>query len=245
MDNIHARNACPPVASAYEGTTLDFEIWFALSTTFLRLNTANTNFSLTRTKNGTPWILKVYASALLEPCIKADVRKKNVVEFVNENENVLSAYAADDSGGTSALAHMASPRGDQQNLGESLPFDQTACSPLSPTHEISSNIDQTESMTIEEPVKNAVLLDPSLAASLDEADVSQQRASTQLERNRRELSPELKFQTFQKSPSFDTFRPRPRSHFSSDAMSVWPLRSIEESRLLQHFVQNLAAWVRL
>lgn len=116
---------------------------------------------------------------------------------------------------------------------------------MSPTHETSSNIDQTESMTFEEPVKNAVRLDPSLAASLDEADISQQRASTQLEQNQRELSPELKFQTFQKSSNFDTFRPRPRSHFSSDAVSVWPLRSIEESRLLQHFVQNLAAWVRL
>ena len=173
----------------------------------------------------------------------ANVRN-NAVEFVNENENVLKAYAADDAGCNFSLAHVVSPTGDQQSPGESLPLDQTACYPLSPTHEASSIIDQTESLTIEKPVKNAVLPDPSLAASLDEADVSQQRASTQLKRNRRELSPELKFQTFQKSPSFDTFRPRPRSHFSSDAMSVWPLRSIEESRLLQHFVQNLAAWVR-
>ena len=166
----------------------------------------------------------------------------NVVEFVNENENVLSAYAADDTGGNSSLAHVASPRGDHQSLGESLPFDQTARYPSSPTHEASSNIDQIEFVNFEEPVKSTVLLEPNLVASPNGSGVSQQRA-TRLERNRRELSPELKFQTFQKSPNFDTFRPRPRPHFSSDAVSVWPLRSIEESRLLQHFVQNLAAWV--
>lgn len=167
------------------------------------------------------------------------------VEFVNENEAVISAYGADDIDGRSSLFHVASPRGDQHRRGENLPPDQRADAPKCPTYEDYSNAGQTEFVSFEEPSKGAVLLEPSLTARFDEPDELQQRVSTQLEQKHREKSPELKFQTFQKIANFDTFRPRPRSHFSSDAMSVWPLRSIEESRLLQHFIQNLAPWVCL
>ena len=167
------------------------------------------------------------------------------MEFVNENEAVFSAYGADDIDGRSSLFHVASPRVDQHRRGENLPPDQRADAPKCPTYEDYSNAGQTEFVNFEEPSKGAVLLEPSLTARFDEPDELQQRVSTQLEQKHREKSPELKFPTFQKITNFDTFRPRPRSHFSSDAMSVWPLRSIEESRLLQHFIQNLAPWVRL
>lgn len=191
-------------------------------------------------------MLRVNSALSLEPCKWADPRN-DVVEFVNENEGVLSAYAAAETNNTSSGVHVPSPRGDQQeqySLEEVLPPEQRAYYPPSPNHQDSSSNDDPDLAYFDAHLQAGVLLDPGLPASLDESDELQQRVSTQLERNRRDKTPELKFPTFGKKPQFDTFRPTPRSHFSSDAMSVWPLRSIEESRLLQHFIQNLASWVR-
>ena len=182
--------------------------------------------------------------ALLQVFTKIDMGDA-LVQFVNENEGVFSAYAADEIDSASFLIHVTSPRGDQHSPGERVPLEQRAYYPSSPNHEKFSDIDQTDLANIEGDLRDNVLLEPSLAATLDEPVKLQQKASTHRERPRREKSPELKFTTFQRIPQFDSFRPRPRSHFASDAMSVWPLRSIEESRLLQHFIQNLAAWVRL
>ncbi|CAF9935383.1 hypothetical protein IMSHALPRED_010209 [Imshaugia aleurites] len=162
----------------------------------------------------------------------------DIVEFVDENEEVASGYSADETDSFSPSAHVASPEEDQLSLGDDLPAQQGAYAPIPPDHEDYSNDGQMDFSGLEGPLQSAALLKP----SLDNSDKLQQRVSTQLEQKRREKSPELKYQTFQKSANFDTFRPRPRSHFSSDAMSVWPLRSIEESRLLQHFIQNLAPW---
>lgn len=180
---------------------------------------------------------EVNVPAFLESKAKTDPRL-DTVEFVNENEGVVSAYRAEEVHSASPLVHMASPREDQHSLGESLPPDQKAYAPTSSNYEDYSNLDRTDFASFE---RSAVLVKP----GLDEPNELQQRASTQLEQKCWEKSPELKFQTFQKSANFDTFRPKPRSHFSSDAMSVWPLRSIEESRLLQHFIQNIAPWVCL
>ena len=182
--------------------------------------------------------------ALLQVFRKTDM-EHDVVQFVNENEGVVSAYAADEIDSTSSLTHVKSPRGDQHSPGERVPLEQRAYYPSSPKLEEFSIMDQTDLANFEGPLRNNVLLETSLAATLDESVEMQQTASPQRERSRREKSPELKFTTFQRIPQFDSFRPRPRSHFASDAMSVWPLRSIEESRLLQHFIQNLASWVRL
>ncbi|CAF9925192.1 MAG: hypothetical protein ALECFALPRED_003083 [Alectoria fallacina] len=161
-------------------------------------------------------------------------------EFVDENEAVVSAYGAEESHTSSSLVNVAPSSGDQHSMGNRLLPDQRVAIHTSPNYEDYNNIDQTDTAKFKEPLKSAVLPE----SSLDEPDEMQQMPSTHLERKRRERSPELKFTTFQKSANFDTFRPLPRSHFSSDAMSVWPLRSIEESRLLMHFVQNLGPWVR-
>lgn len=186
------------------------------------------------------------AALSLEPCKKADPRN-GVVEFVNENEGVLNAYAAAETDNASSGVLVPSPRGDRQeqySLEQVLPPKQSAYYPPSPNHQGSTNNDDPDLTYFDAHLQIAALLDPGLPASLDESDELQQRLPTQLERNCRDKTPELKFPTFGKKPQFDTFRPTPRSHFSSDAMSVWPLRSIEESRLLQHFIQNLASWVR-
>ena len=173
---------------------------------------------------------KVNIPALLQPCTKTDMRL-NVVEFINENEGVLSAYRLDEIDCPSPSGKRA-PSSDDQQI-------RRADDPISPNYEDYSIIGQTAFASFEEPLK------PNLATSNNESGKLQRMQSSRLERKRREKSPELKFQTFQKSPNFDTFRPLPRPFFSSDATSVWPLRSIEESRLMQHFIQNLAAWVRL
>lgn len=186
---------------------------------------------------------KVSTLALLKPCTENN-RRIDVVEFVIENEDVVSTCRAVELESTSTLVREALPREDQHSPGEYSPPGQRLSAPTCKNYEENSNTDVFDSVYVEEPSKGAVLLEPSLAASPDERDESQPRASTQLGRHRRAKSPEPKFQSFQKF-NFDTFRPRPRSHFSSDAMSVWPLRSIEESRLLHHFIQNLAPWVCL
>ena len=163
------------------------------------------------------------------------------MEFVSENEGILSAYAADEIDRSFSLVHVVSPQSDQQSLQEPLFLDQGACSPASLSPEGSRNIDQRKLANLGPP--NTLILDPNLPTHLRETDRYRHRAIAQVDQKRREKSPELKFQTFQGVPKFDAFRPLPRPHFSSDAMSVWPLRSIEESRLLQHFIQNLASWV--
>ena len=167
------------------------------------------------------------------------------MEFVSENERVVSAYAADDINTTSTLIPVASPRGDQRSLGAVLSLDPKACYPSSPNVEQHSSGHKNDLTNIDGPSEDTVLLEPSPAAGPNESDDLQQRPLIQLERNGQGKTAELKFPTFGKTLQFDTFRPIPRSHFSSDALSVWPLRSVEESRLLQHFIQNLAAWVRL
>ena len=168
-----------------------------------------------------------------------------LVEFVNENERVISAYAADEINTTSTLVQLASPRGDQHSLGAGLASDPRACYPSSPNLEEHSSGHMDDLTNLDGPFEDAVLLKPSPSAGPNESDDLQQRPVTQLDRHGRGKTAELKFPTFGKRLQFDTFRPIPRSHFSSDALSVWPLRSIEESRLLQHFMQNLAAWVRV
>ena len=169
---------------------------------------------------------------------KADVRT-HVVEFVSENEGILSAYAVD------GIDRRASPRSDQQSLPGVLSPDQGASFLSYPSHEDSRPVHQIKLADLKEPMANAVTLGPILPTNLHEPDKCRQRPIYQVDQKRREKVPELKFQTFQRIPDFDAFRPLPRLHFSSDAMSDWPLRSIEESRLLQHFIQNLAAWVCL
>ena len=154
---------------------------------------------------------------------------------------MVSAYGADESNTSSPLINVDPSSGDQHPMGNRVPPNQRVAIHTSPNYENYNNVDQTVIANFEEPLKSAALPEP----SLDEPDETQQMPSTHLERKRQEKSPELKFTTFQKSANFDTFRPLPRSHFSSDAMSVWPLRSIEESRLLMHFVQNLGPWVRV
>ena len=165
------------------------------------------------------------------------------MEFVDENEGILNAYAADEIHRSLSLVHVASSRLDQQSLQEVLSLNQGACFPSPPSHEGSKAIDQSKLASLKEPMTNDVNLDLNLPTNTDESDKYRRRVMSQRDQKRRAKSPELKFQTFQRIPNFDAFRPLPRSHFSSDAMSVWPLRSIEESRLLQHFIQYLAAWV--
>ena len=240
MESIHARNANLPVVSAYGDTTSGFEILSAPPAQFRPPSTANMTFSLTSNKNGIFRKSKVREPALLKPCTKTDMRI-GLAEFVDENEAVVSAYGAEESHTSSPLVNVAPSSGDQHSVGNRLPPDQRVAIHTSPNYEDYNNIDQTDTANFKEPLKSAVLPE----SSLDEPDEMQQMPSTHLERKRRERSPELKFTTFQKSANFDTFRPLPRSHFSSDAMSVWPLRSIEESRLLMHFVQNLGPWVRV
>ena len=167
------------------------------------------------------------------------------MEFVNENERVVSAYAADEVNTPSTLVHVASPRGTQHILEAATSPNPRACYPSSPNVEESSSGHKNDLTDFDGPFEAAVLLDPIPSAGPDESDDLQQRRSVRLERKSQSKTAELKFPTFGKKLQFDTFRPIPRSHFSSDALSVWPLRSIEESRLLQHFIQNLAAWVRL
>lgn len=181
---------------------------------------------------------KVNVPALLQPCTKTNMRL-NVVKFINENEGILSAYRADEIDCASPPINRASSSNDQKIRRIKLSPGQRADGPISPNYEEYSIIGQTAFASFEEPLK------PNLATSNNESGRLQRMQSSHLERKRREKSPELKFQTFQKSPNFDTFRPLPRPFFSSDATSVWPLRSIEESRLMQHFIQNLSAWVRL
>ena len=178
-------------------------------------------------------------------CIHKLIREIYLVEFVNENERVISAYAADEINTPSTLVRLASPRGDQLSSGSGLSLDPKACYPSSPNAEEHSSGHKDRLGNSDGPFEDALLLGPSPQANSDESDDLQQRPLIQLERKGRGKTAELKFPTFGKKLQFDTFRPIPRSHFSSDALSVWPLRSIEESRLLQHFIQNLAAWVRL
>lgn len=185
---------------------------------------------------------KVSPPSLLEPYTSTE-KRIHVVEFVNENEFLASAYSADETDHFSPLVHVASLGEDQRSSGVTSPPEQRAHTPTAADYGDYGNNGQTDFSRLEGPLKSAVQLESSLASSLDESDRLQQRASTQAERKHLEKSPELKYQTFQKSANFDRFRPSPRSHFSSDAMSLWPLRSIEESRLLQHFIQNLAPWV--
>ncbi len=163
----------------------------------------------------------------------------HVVEFIDENEAVVRAYKVEETDSTSPLVHIASPKADQPHPQEKLPSDQKA---FAPTPQVYGNYDFAD---YEGSSPSAAPLESSLAAIHDTSDTLQQKASTQLERKHQGKSPELKYQTFQKSPNFDTFRPRPRSYFSGDAVSMWPLRSMEESRLLLHFIQNIAPWVRL
>ena len=172
--------------------------------------------------------------------------KNTVVEFVNENEGLLHAYATDDINSARSSTHVETLRGEQHDPETKLPLDQMTYYPLSPSAEDFgyNPHDQTDPAKFQGPLKDAVLPDSSIAANRNEFGEMQWTTSIQLEKNRQEKSLELKFQSFQRHPNFDTFRPRFRSHFSSDATSAWPLRSIEESRLLQHFVQNLAPWVR-
>ena len=167
------------------------------------------------------------------------------MEFVNENERVISAYAADEINTPSTLIHVASTIVDQQSLGAAPVLDPRACYPSSPDLEEHSSGHMDNLTNSGGPIEDAVRLRPSPSAGPTESDDLQQRPVIQLEQRGRGKTAELKFPTFGKTLQFDTFRPIPRSHFSSDALSVWPLRSIEESRLLQHFIQNLAAWVRL
>lgn len=160
------------------------------------------------------------------------------VEFVDENEGVVGSYGIEETDIPSPLVNVAPSSVKQHSVGDSLPPDQRDAVPTSPNYEDYSTIAETSFASFEEPLKSSVQFE----TSLDEQEEMQQIPSTHLERKRREKSSELKFTTFQRSANFDTFRPLPRSHFSSDAVSVWPLRSIEESRLLIHFIQNLAPW---
>lgn len=190
---------------------------------------------------------EVNVALSLELCKGADPRN-DVVEFVNENEGVLSAYAAAVTDTAPMGSYVSSPRGDRQekySLERVSPPEQRAYYPPSPNHQARSSNEDPDLAYFDAHLQAEIQLDSDLPASLDESDELEQRVSTQLERDYRDKTPELKFPTFGKKLQFDTFRPTPRSHFSSDAMSVWPLRSIEESRLLQHFIQNLASWVRL
>ena len=168
-----------------------------------------------------------------------------LVEFVNENERVISAYAGDDITTPSTLVHVPSPRGAQPSLEAGSSSDPRACYPSSPNVEEHSTGHKNDLTNFDGPFEDAVLPEPSPPVYPDKSDDLQHRPLIQLDRKDHSKTPELKFPTFGKKLQFDTFRPIPRSHFSSDALSVWPLRSIEESRLLQHFIQNLAAWVRL
>ena len=163
----------------------------------------------------------------------------NAVKFINENEVISSAYRANETDSIYPPVNRAPSSEEQQIRRVKLSPGQRANGPISPNFADYSIIGQTAFASFEKPLK------PDLTTGNNESGELQRMQSNHLERKRREKSPELKFQTFQKSPNFDTFRPLPRPFFSSDATSVWPLRSIEESRLLQHFIQNLAAWVRL
>ena len=161
-----------------------------------------------------------------------------VVEFVDENEGVLAAYRAHKTDGTFCPVKVPPSSGGKHGSRAKRSPGQRADGPMSQNYEEYIIISQPGFASFEEPLKH------NLATSIDESGELQRMQSSHLERKRREKSPELKFQTFQKSANFDTFRPLPRPYFSSDATSVWPLRSIEESRLLQHFIENLASWVR-
>lgn len=240
MDSIRARNASLPIVSAYEDTISDFEILSALPAKPHPPSTASMTFSLNPTKNGMLRMPRVSEPSLLKPHTKT-ASSMDLVEFVDENEGVVGSYGIEETDIPSPLVNVAPSSVKQHSVGDSLPPDQRDAVPTSPNYEDYSTIAETSFASFEEPLKSSVQFEP----SLDEQEEMQQIPSTHLERKRREKSPELKFTTFQKSASFDTFRPLPRSHFSSDAVSVWPLRSIEESRLLIHFIQNLAPWVRI
>ena len=243
IDSLHALNASLPVVSAYEDTMLDFETLFAPSTTPPRPLSADMTFSLTRTSSGTLPMPKVITLVLFERCMTTHLTV-NVVEFINENARVGSAYAIDGLDNTTSSVHTVSPREDQHSPIEGLPLDQKACYPSSPIVEDPSSLDRTDVINFVGPYEDTRLPDSSLPDTFDHSNELHQRQSRQFEQRGGDKTPELKFHTFLKKPQFDTFRPRPRSHFSSDALSMWPLRSIEESRLLQNFIQNLAAWVR-
>ena len=167
------------------------------------------------------------------------------VEFVNENERVISAYASDEINTPSTSVHVASPREAHHSLGAGTSSHPRACYPSSPSFEEHNSGHKDDLSNFGGPLEDPALLEPSPSAVTDKSDDLQQTPLIRLERGGQGKTAELKFPTFGKKLQFDTFRPIPRSHFSSDALSVWPLRSIEESRLLQHFIQNLAAWVRL
>lgn len=166
------------------------------------------------------------------------------MDFVSENEGLVATYRVDEAKKVSSLLNTAIPSGNQHSLGVRTPTGQPADDPKSRDYEEESIGSQTDTFPFEDHPKTAVLFEPSITPSFNESDELQQMQSSHLERKRRAKSPELKFPTFQKSANFDTFRPLPRPYFSSDATSVWPLRSIEESRLLQHFILNLGPWVR-
>lgn len=194
-------------------------------------------FSLIPTRNGFLSMPKVNGPALPNSDAMTDARM-NAAEFVNENEGVLAAYRAHKTDSTSRPVKGTPSSGEKHGPRAKLSPGQRADGPISPNYDDYSITSQAGFASFKEPLKH------NPATSIDESGELQRMQSSHLERKRREKSPELKFQTFQKSANFDTFRPLPRPYFSSDAKSVWPLRSIEESRLLQHFVENLASWVR-
>ena len=99
----------------------------------------------------------------------------------------------------------------RQNLGEGLSPDQGATYPPSPNPEEPST---TNLPNFDRPLEDAVLYDPSLAATFDASEDLDQMQPTPLERSHRDTTPELKFQTFRKKPQFDTFRPRPAVHIA-------------------------------
>ena len=200
-------------------------------------------FSLTLAKSGMLLTPKVNVAGLPQARTKSDV-KSNLVDFVSENQGLVATYRVDEAKNVSPIINVAIPSGTQQSLGVRTPTSQRVDDPKSRDYEEDSIVGQTDTFPFEDHPKTAVLLEPSFAPSFNESDELQQMQSSHLERKRRAKSPELKFPTFQKSANFDTFRPLPRPYFSRDATSVWPLRSIEESRLLQHFILNLGPWVR-
>lgn len=165
------------------------------------------------------------------------------MEFVSENEGLFGAYGVDETEITSPLLNVAISIGTQHSLGVRTPTGLREDSPASPIYEEHSIGGQVDTARFEDPFQAAVLFESKIASSVNESNELQRMQSSHLQRKRRAKSPELKFPTFQKSANFDTFRPLPRPYFSSDATSAWPLRSIEESRLLQHFILNLGPWV--
>ena len=166
------------------------------------------------------------------------------MEFISENEGLFAAYRVDEAKKTSPPLSVAISSRNQHSPGMMTPTGQRADGPTSPEYGKHSIDGQTDAYPFEDHPEIAVLLEPSTTPRFNESDELLKMQSSHLKRKRRAKSPELKFPTFQKSANFDTFRPLPRPYFSRDAKSVWPLRSIEESRLLQHFILNLGPWVR-